>query len=229
MKYIYTKDGIYINSTFDEIPNEIIKEQFKDCFITKKYIHYPKIQDNELKEMTQEEIQKYKYTEYTKNNYQPTTEEIIQDNKIFSPKLEEYEKIVNNKIIYDYERKREKLLSDTKIYEDTAKEKAFTFKGYVQPNRELEDQTSLLKIIAMLQSTKQTKFDNWKMKDTEGHEHYISLTIQELMQLALMMQTQTTNTMKKWSGIREQIKKLPNESLKNMEVNEDGLYSTVQG
>ena len=69
-----------------------------------------------------------------------------------------------------------------------------------------------------MQLTRQTHFDKWKMKDKEGHEHYIILTIQEMMELGQIMQTQTTKAMIKWSTIREKIKAMSEEEIKVYEL-----------
>lgn len=221
MKYVYDKELNFINSFFDEIEDEDIKNIYNDCYIVDKKYSYPILDNEVIREMTNEELEKYKYKQYILANYILEDDEIIQNEKVIKYKVSDYEYIENGIVKFDYERKRNDLLSETKRLEDNEKEKAFEFKGFIQPNRELEDQTSLLKIISLMNITKQKQFDNWKMKDVDGNEHYVLLTIQELLQLANLMQQQTTNAMIKYSKIREDIKNLSDEELKTFELTKE--------
>lgn len=218
MKYVYDKELNFINSFFDEIEDEDIKNIYNDCYIVDKKYSYPILDNEVIREMTNEELEKYKYKKYCLSNYILEDDEIIQNEKVIKYKVSDYEYIENGIVKFDFERKRNDLLVETKRLEDEEKEKPFEFKGYIQPNRELEDQTSLLKIISLMNITKQKQFDNWKMKDVDGNEHYVSLTIQELLQLANLMQQQTTNAMIKYSKIREDIKNLSDEELINFKL-----------
>lgn len=221
MKYVYDEELNFINSFFDEIEDEDIKTEYRDCYIVNTKFNYPIVENGVIREMNDTELETYKYKQYILAKYNLKSDEIIRDKKVIRYVPKEYEYIVDGIVKFDFERKRNDLLSETKRLEDEEKEKSFEFKGFIQPNRELEDQTSLLKIISLMNITKQTKFDNWKMKDANGNEHYVSLTIQELLQLAGLMQEQTTQAMIKYSKIREDIKNLSDEELKTFELKKE--------
>ncbi|WP_064580826.1 hypothetical protein [Streptobacillus moniliformis] len=217
-KYVYDTTGAFIASFFDEIEDNDILSNYPGAIIKNEYVEYSKIKDNDIVSMSDDEIQAYKFKEYQENRYTLSNNEILENDKVVKIELKEFEYIENGILKFNYESKRDFLINKTKTYEQVEKEKLFEFKGYLQPNRELEDQTSLLKILSFMQMTQQTVFDKWKMKDKEGHEHYVSLTIQEMMKLGQIMQKQTTNAMQKWSKIREDIKNMSEEELKDYEL-----------
>ena len=238
MKYIYNKDLKYITTTFDEVLDEDIRTVYGSCYITNTKYIAPILKDNEIIETAN--------THLTLNVENGVIKEITQgkvkgkyhfelivpyDYNVIDKK--EYYKVIDNKLVFnekayneylqeqehkELEKKREQLLLDTKELEEYEKTKAFIFKGYLQPNRELEDQTSLLKIISFMQISKQTKFSQWKMKDSNDNECYVELTIQEMIELGQIMEQQTTKTMVKWSNIRESIKAMDYETLKSYEL-----------
>ncbi|WP_156299022.1 hypothetical protein [Streptobacillus canis] len=217
-KYLYDSNGAYIGSFFDEIENQDILKSCPGGIISNEFFEYSKIENGKIISMNQEEIEKFKYSKYKNKEYELKSNEIIENESIKEISLGEYEYINEGVLKYDFEKKREFLLNKTKTYEQIEKEKSFEFKGFLQPNRELEDQSSLMKIIMMLQATKQNHFSNWKMKDNNGNEHYVDLTLKELMEMAMIMSTQTTQAMIKWSKIREQIKTMNEEELKTYEL-----------
>lgn len=201
MKYIY-KNNELIASVYDEVPQEILAELYKDC----------EILDNE-KIFSKEEL-------YRQGKYTLAYNELIENDTIKTVDLKQFEYIENNKVLFN----REQALKfyERQIYykEQEEKEKPFEFKEYLQPNRELQDQTSLLKVISLMQATHQTEFKDWKMYDKEEKEHYVTLSIQELMQLAMTMQQQTTRAMRTASKLREELPQLSDEDLKNYNLEE---------
>lgn len=201
MKYIYKNDEL-IASVYDEVPNEVIKQLYDDC----------EILDNE-KTYNKEEL-------YKKGKYTLACNEIFEDNTIKTVDLKPFEYIKDNKVLFDRERAIKHYENNIYYKEQEEKEKPFEFKGYMQPNRELQDQTSLLKVISLMQATKQTEFKDWKMYSTDNKEHYVTLTIQELMQLAMIMQQQTTRAMRIASKLREELVTLSDEDLKNYNLEE---------
>lgn len=213
-KYVYDRNLNYICSTYEEIKDEDILKSYPNSYIINEFIEFPKLYKGKIISKTNLEIEEYKLKKYKKNEYKLKENEIIIGSRVIEYIAKKYEYIENGVVLFDYESKRNDLLEQTKIYEIEEKEKSFMFKGYLQPNRELEDQTSLLKIMTVMQITKQTHFNNWKMKDADGHEHYIDLTIQDIMKLSQLMQEQTTKAMIKWSNIRENIKSMSDEELK---------------
>lgn len=201
MKYIY-KNNELIASVYDEVPQEILAELYKDC----------EILDNE-KIFSKEEL-------YQQGKYTLAYNEIFEDNTIKTVELKQFEHIENNKVLFNREQALKYYENNIYRKEQIEKEKPFEFKGYMQPNRELQDQTSLLKVISLMQATKQTEFKDWKMYDDKGKEHYVTLTIQELMQLAMTMQQQTTRAMRIASKLREELPQLSDEDLKNYNLEE---------
>ena len=217
-KYVYNENLEYVDSFFDEIEDKDILAVYNKAYITNEFIEYPKLENGNIKSMSDNEISQIKYKKYLNKEYVLQSNEIINNDRIISVELKEFEYIENGVLKFNSEAKKEQLINKTKTYEEAEKEKDFEYKGYLQPNRELEDQTSLLKILSFMQLTKQTHFDKWKMKDKEGHEHYITLSLQEMMELGQIMQTQTTKAMIKWSTIREKIKAMSEEEIKVYEL-----------
>ena len=217
-KYVYDENLKYLDTFFDEIEDKDILAVYNKAYITNEFIEYPKLEDGNIKSMSDDEISQIKYKKYINKEYELQSNEVIDNDRIITVELKEFEYIENGVLKFNAEAKKEQLINKTKTYEEAEKEKDFEYKGYLQPNRELEDQTSLLKILSFMQLTRQTHFDKWKMKDKEGHEHYITLSLQEMMELGQIMQTQTTKAMIKWSTIREKIKAMSEEEIKVYEL-----------
>lgn len=217
MKYLY-RGTEYIASVYDEIGDDIIKELYPNTTIYSDKFNNPTLDNGVLREKSKEEFESEKYKKYLNKEYELESNEVIYNDRIISVELKEFEYIENGVLKFNVDAKKEYLINKTKTYEEVEKERDFEYKGYLQPNRELEDQTSLLKILSFMQITKQTHFDKWKMKDKEGHEHYITLSLQEMMELGQIMQTQTTKAMIKWSTIREKIKAMNDEEVKVYEL-----------
>ena len=217
-KFVYDENLKYLDTFFDEIEDKDILAIYDKVYIIDEFIEYPKFENGNIKSMSDNEISQTKYKKYLNKEYELQSNEVIDNDMIISVELKEFEYIENGVLKFNTEAKKEYLINKTKSYEEVEKERDFEYKGYLQPNRELEDQTSLLKILSFMQITKQTHFDKWKMKDKEGHEHYITLSIQEMMELGQIMQTQTTKAMIKWSTIREKIKAMSDEEIKVYEL-----------
>ena len=217
-KYVYNENLEYVDSFFDEIEDKDILAVYTKAYITNEFIEYPKLENGNIKSMSDNEISQIKYKKYLNKEYELQSSEVIDNDRIITVELKEFEYIENGVLKFNAQAKKEQLINKTKSYEEVEKERDFEYKGYLQPNRELEDQTSLLKILSFMQLTRQTHFDKWKMKDKEGHEHYITLSLQEMMELGQIMQTQTTKAMIKWSTIREKIKAMSEEEIKVYEL-----------
>lgn len=217
-KFVYDENLKYLDTFFDEIEDKDILAIYDKVYIIDEFIEYPKFENGNIKSMSDNEISQTKYKKYLNKEYELQSNEVIDNDMIISVELKEFEYIENGVLKFNTEAKKEHLINKTKTYEEVEKERDFEYKGYLQPNRELEDQTSLLKILSFMQITKQTHFDKWKMKDKEGHEHYITLSLQEMMELGQIMQTQTTKAMIKWSTIREKIKSMNDEEVKEYEL-----------
>ena len=92
--------------------------------------------------------------------------------------------------------------------------KEFVFKDiYFQKNRDV-DKANLTSIVVMLNAMKQTTFQNWKFKDTDGKDIYADITIADMLQMAGIMQSQTTNTLIAESKLIKKLETLTVEELK---------------
>ena len=217
-KYVYDENLKYLDTFFDEIEDKDILAVYNKAYITNEFIEYPKLENGNIKSMSDNEISQIKYKKYINKEYELQSNEVIDNDRIITVELKEFEYIENGILKFNVENKKKSLVDKIWSKEQFEKEKAFDFKGYKQRNRETEDQGSLIKIIMVMQATKQTHFDNWKMLDSEDNEHYISLTIQELMQMAMLMQNQTTTAMKKGTALRDKVDTLNEEQLKEFDV-----------
>ena len=91
--------------------------------------------------------------------------------------------------------------------------KEFVFKGiYLQKNRDV-DKANLTSIVVMLNAMKQIKFKNWKFKDLEGKDVYADITIADMLTMAGIMQSQTTNTLIAESKLIKKLETLSVEEL----------------
>lgn len=98
-------------------------------------------------------------------------------------------------------------------------EREFIFKEkYKQKNREL-DKNNLSSIVTMLLATKQTEFKDWKFKDLEDNDVYVTLTLSDMQGLAVKMMDQTTKAMKVESTLVERIQGIEDvEELKTLDI-----------
>lgn len=129
--------------------------------------------------------------------------------------LKQGEKIENGKIIFDRDFKIEEIHKELSRLKTEHSEKAFIFKEqYVQRNREL-DKNNLNNIVTMMLATKQTKFEGWKFKDENEDDVYVTLNLQDIMELSKIMTEQTTKAMRTETTIREKLETLSDEELKN--------------
>lgn len=125
------------------------------------------------------------------------------------------EKIENGKIIFDRDFKVDEIYKELSKLKTEHSEKAFIFKEqYVQRNREL-DKNNLNNIVTMMLATKQTKFEGWKFKDENEDDVYVTLNLQDIMELSKIMTEQTTKAMRTETTIREKLETLSDEELKN--------------
>lgn len=211
MKYVYRKDKL-LSSVYDEVPDEVIINSYSNdedktpVVITNVHYDNPVVdkETGQLREKTKLEL-------YNDGLYKLGYNEIFKDGEIKTVDLDLYHSIENNQIVFKKTELLNKIENEIHRKEQIEKEKEFEFKGYMQPNRELQDQTSLLKVISLLNATQQTEFKDWKMYDDKGKEHYVTLTIQEMMKLAYIMQQQTTRAMRIASKLREKVESITDE------------------
>lgn len=218
MKYIYNKinvnnTDIYekIVTTYDVVDDENIKALYPNSIILRENINSDYLNMNK-QPLTNTEL-------YNIGKYKLKDNEIIENGVIREVNLAEYEYIEDNVIKYRLEEHKRYLLQHLEALKTQEMEEDIAFKGAYQRNREL-DRNNIVAVLFGMQATKQAVFNDWKMKDTNGDDVYITLTIQELMQLGLTMQANVTKIMKKESKIRIIIKNLSVEEIKvfNLEV-----------
>lgn len=231
MKYIYKIHGstaIYLDGLFDEVSDEDISTYYPDSIIKPIKFEKPMAVDGDVIESYNEF-----YTiihdgtniiDYVNGyDFSEGRQQIVVPFSKFDETKSKFYKIENKKLKfleseYNENLKKEiiaKLFSESKEMEEKEKIKPFKFKGYLQLNRSEEDQTSVLKILTVMTQLKQKSFPNWKIYDEQGNEHYIEITVDELMEMGIQMQNQTTKVMRKFSEIREIIKKLSLEQLQS--------------
>ena len=99
-------------------------------------------------------------------------------------------------------------------------------KKYLQKNRDV-DKANLTSIVVMLNTTKQTVFKNWKFKDLNGSDVYADLSIVDMLTMANIMQTQTTNTLIAESKLIKKLETLTVEELKVFDARKE--FETIVG
>ena len=152
-----------------------------------------------------EEIE-YQEVEVAPDNY-------FVDGKIV--KLKQCETIKNGKIVFNRDFKIENIKSELSKLKTEHSEKAFVFKDdYVQRNREL-DKNNLNNIVTMMLATKKANFEGWKFKNKDGTDVYVTLTLQDVLELSKIMTEQTTKAMHTETELRENLVNLSDEELKN--------------
>lgn len=170
----------------------------------------PILENGKLRESTKEEL-------YKVGKYSLSSNEIIENGKIKTVELSEFEYIDNNKIKLNRDKKIENIKEKLNALKVQHSEKEFIFKEkYKQKNREL-DKNNLGNITTMLLATKQTDFKNWKFKGLDGKDIYVDLTIQDMLLIAKMMQEQTTKAMMTETALKVKIEALSDEELKNFD------------
>ena len=93
-------------------------------------------------------------------------------------------------------------------------EKEFIFQEkYLQKNRDV-DKANLTSIVVMLTVTKQTAFKNWKFKDLNNVDVYVDITIADMLNMANIMQSQTTKALIAESTLIGKLEDLSVEELK---------------
>ncbi len=170
----------------------------------------------ELREMTKDEL-------YKNGKYQLSENELIENGKIKTVSLSEYEYIENNQIKFKRGEKIEDLkkeLYELRLEYDV---KPFEFEidgtTYLQNNRSV-DQSNLTRIVVMCQAMKKTTFENWKFYTKDNSEKYVNISLQDMMEMANIMQAQTTKSMATETLLSHSLENLTDEELKNYDSKE---------
>ena len=134
--------------------------------------------------------------------------------KLETIKLNRFESFDGTKVAIDIEALKNSILSELSELKIEFSTKEFVFKDiYLQKNRDV-DKANLTSIVVMLNAMKQTKFKNWKFKDLNGSDVYADLSIVDMLTLAGIMQSQTTNTLIAESKLIKKLETLSVEELK---------------
>ena len=131
--------------------------------------------------------------------------------------LQNYETIKNGEIVFNRDKRIEEIkkeLYDLRVERDIA---PFEFEvdgvTYLQNNRSI-DQSNLTRIVVMCQAMKKTEFENWKFYTKDGSEKYVNLTLQDMMKMANIMQSQTTKAMATETLLSHNLENLTDKELK---------------
>ena len=176
----------------------------------------PIIAAGNIREMTKEEL-------YNAGKYTLSANELIEDGKIKTIELSEYEYIENNQVKFKREEKIEALKKELYTLRIEKEKEPFEFEvngtKYLQNNRSI-DQSNLTRIVVMCQATKKTTFDNWKFYTKDNSEKYVAISLQDTMRMAEIMQAQTTKSMATETLLSHNLENLTEEELKNYNAKE---------
>ena len=170
----------------------------------------PVLENGNLRESTKEEL-------YKAGKYILAENELVEDGKIKTVELSEFEYIENNTVKLDRKKKIEQIkkeLYDLRLEYDVA---PFEFEvggvKYLQNNRSI-DQSNLTRIVVMCQAMKKTEFENWKFYTKDNSEKYVNLTLQDMMKMANIMQAHTTKAMATETLLSHNLENLTDTELK---------------
>jgi len=220
---------IYDKKSLEIIARPIITnlEEFKsspDLFYpnwdSKKHIwseleyQNPVLDNGNLREATKEEL-------YKAGKYTLAENELIENGKIKTVELSEFEYIENNIIKLNREKRIDEIkkeLYELRLEYDMA---PFEFEvggvKYLQNNRSI-DQSNLTRIVVICQAMKKTEFENWKFYTKSNSEKYVNLTLQDMMKMANIMQSQTTKAMATETLLSHSLENLTDKELKEYDA-----------
>ena len=175
----------------------------------------PVFDNGNLREATKEEL--YKAGKYTLSE-----NELIENGKIKTVELSEFEYIEDNQIKYRKEEKVEKLKQELYELRIEREKKPFEFevegKKYLQNNRSI-DQSNITKILfslvlrfilglmgkiskgqkldfaQVMTDLMATEYSNWKFYTEDGSEKYVNVSVQKFIEMSEIMRKHTTASM----------------------------------
>ena len=184
---------------------------------------YYKIEDNKFVGFYEEKEKEGTFTEISIEDWQvllnkQSEGEVIfynaKSKKLETIKLNRFESFDGTKVAIDTQALKNSILSELSELKIEFSTKEFVFKDiYLQKNRDV-DKANLTSIVVMLNAMKQTKFKNWKFKDTNNNDVYADITIADMLTMAGIMQSQTTNTLIAESKLIKKLETLSVEELK---------------
>ena len=141
--------------------------------------------------------------------------------------LGRFEELDGTVVSTNIELLKQSILSELSELKTEFATKAFIFnEKYLQKNRDV-DKANLTSIVVMLNTTKQTVFKNWKFKDLTGSDVYADLSIVDMLNMANIMQTQTTNVLIAESKLIKKLETLTVEELKVFDARKE--FETIVG
>ena len=147
--------------------------------------------------------------------------------KLETIKLGKFETFDGTKVATDTQALKNSILNELSNLKNEFAQKEFVFKDiYFQKNRDV-DKANLTSIVVMLNAMKQTTFQNWKFKDVDGKDIYADITIADMLQMAGIMQTQTTNTLIAESTLIVKLETLSVEELKVFDARKE--FESLRG
>ena len=175
----------------------------------------PVLENGKLRESTKEEL-------YKAGKYTLAENELIENEKIKTVELSEFEYIENNQIKYRKEEKIGKLKQELYELRIEREKKPFEFevKGtkYLQGNRTI-DQSNITKILfslvlsfvlrlmgkiakgqkldfsQVMTDLMATEYSNWKFYTEDGSEKYVNVSVQKFIEMSEIMRKHTTASM----------------------------------
>ena len=175
----------------------------------------PVLENGDLREATKEEL-------YKAGKYNLDENELIEDGKIKTVELSEFEYIENNQIKYRKEEKIGKLKQELYELRIEREKKPFEFEvegtKYLQGNRTI-DQSNITKILfslvlsfilglmgkiakgqkpdftQVMTDLMATKYNNWKFYTEDGSEKYVNVSVQKFIEMSEIMRKHTTASM----------------------------------
>ena len=175
----------------------------------------PVLDNGNLRESTKEEL-------YKAGKYTFAENELIENGKIKTVELSEFEYIENNQIKYRKEEKIGKLKQELYELRIEREKKPFEFevKGtkYLQGNRTI-DQSNITKILfslvlsfilglmgkiakgqkldfsQVMTDLMATEYSNWKFYTEDGSEKYVNVSVQKFIEMSEIMRKHTTASM----------------------------------
>ena len=175
----------------------------------------PVLDNEKLRESTKEEL-------YKAGKYTLAENELLENGKIKTVELSEFEYIENNQINYKKEERVEKLKEELYQLRLEREKKPFEFevKGtkYLQHNR-IIDQSNITKILfslvlgfilklmgkiakgqkldfsQVMTDLMATEYSNWKFYTEDGSEKYVNVSVQKFIEMSEIMRKHTTTSM----------------------------------
>ena len=234
---------------FEKDPNLFYPDWDSEKHIwDEKEYQNPVLENGNLRESTKEEL-------YKAGKYNLDENELIENGKIKTVELSEFEYIEDNQIKYKKEEKIEKLKQELYELRIKREKKPFEFevKGikYLQHNRTI-DQSNITKILfslvlrfilglmgkiakgAKLDFTQvmadlmNVEYSNWKFYTEDGSEKYVNVSVQKFIEMSEIMRKHTTTSMVAETTLSHSLESKTVEELKtfNAEVEYNKLFES---